>query len=142
MVYEWFPAGWLVFFLKKTYTGKAIRASAQHRVGAQLMGVNLKKIYMISFGIGVAIVGLAGAICMPIYEVSPSVGSLFVLLTFVVVILGGLGNIYGALVGGLIIGIVESASGYFLAPDLKEGVYFIIFVFILLFKPTGIFGKS
>jgi len=132
----------LIFFLKKTFTGKAIRASAQHGIGAQLMGVNLKKIYMISFGIGVGIVGLAGSVCMPIYEVSPSIGSLFVLLTFVVVILGGLGSIYGALVGGLIIGIVESASGFFLAPALKEGVYFVIFVFILLLKPTGIFGKS
>jgi len=132
----------LIFFLKKTFTGKAIRASAQNRIAAQLMGVNLKKIYMISFGIGLGIVGLAGAICVPIYAVSPSIGSLFVLLTFVVVILGGLGSISGALVGGFIVGIVESTSGFFLSPALKEGVYFVIFVIILLIKPTGIFGKS
>jgi branched-chain amino acid transport system permease protein len=132
----------LFLFLKKTYTGKAIRASAQKRVAAQLMGVNLSKIYMIAFGIGIAIVGLTGAVLMPIYEVFPSVGSLFALVAFVVVVLGGLGNLGGALVGGIVIGVVESVSGVFIAPALKEGVYFIIFVIILLLRPTGIFGKA
>ena len=132
----------LFLFLKKTYTGKAIRASAQKRVAAQLMGVNLGKIYMIAFGIGIAIVGVTGAVLMPIYEVFPSVGSLFALVAFVVVVLGGLGNLGGALVGGIIIGVVESVSGVFIAPALKEGVYFIIFVVILLVRPTGIFGKA
>jgi branched-chain amino acid transport system permease protein len=132
----------LFLFLKKTYTGKAIRASAQKRVAAQLMGVNLSKIYMIAFGIGIAIVGVTGAVLMPIYEVFPSVGSLFALVAFVVVVLGGLGNLGGALVGGIIIGVVESVSGVFIAPALKEGVYFIIFVIILLLRPTGIFGKA
>ncbi len=132
----------LFLFLKKTYTGKAIRASAQKRVAAQLMGVNLSKIYMIAFGIGIAIVGLTGAVLMPIYEVFPSVGSLFALVAFVVVVLGGLGNLGGALVGGIVIGVVESVSGVFIAPALKEGVYFIIFVVILLLRPTGIFGKA
>ncbi len=132
----------LFLFLKKTYTGKAIRASAQRRVAAQLMGVNLSKIYMIAFGIGISIVGITGAVLMPIYEVFPSVGSLFALVAFVVVVLGGLGNLGGALVGGIIIGVVESLSGVFIAPALKEGVYFIIFVIILLLRPTGIFGKA
>ncbi len=132
----------LFLFLKKTYTGKAIRASAQKRIAAQLMGVNLSKIYMIAFGIGIAIVGLTGAVLMPIYEVFPSVGSLFALVAFVVVVLGGLGNLGGALVGGIVIGVVESVSGVFIAPALKEGVYFIIFVIILLLRPTGIFGKA
>jgi len=134
---------WVLFlFLKKTYTGKAIRASAQKRVAAQLMGVNLSRIYMIAFGMGIAIVGITGAVLMPIYEVFPSVGSLFALVSFVVVVLGGLGNLGGALVGGIIIGVVESVSGVFIAPNLKEGVYFIIFVIILLLRPTGIFGKA
>ena len=132
----------LFLFLKRTYTGKAIRASAQKRVAAQLMGVNLSKIYMIAFGIGIAIVGLTGAVLMPIYEVFPSVGSLFALVAFVVVVLGGLGNLGGALAGGIVIGVVESVSGVFIAPALKEGVYFIIFVVILLLRPTGIFGKA
>ena len=134
---------WVLFlFLKKTYIGKAIRASAQKRVAAQLMGVNLSRIYMIAFGMGIAIVGITGAVLMPIYEVFPSVGSLFALVSFVVVVLGGLGNLGGALVGGIIIGVVESVSGVFIAPNLKEGVYFIIFVIILLLRPTGIFGKA
>jgi len=132
----------LYLFLKRTYMGKAIRASAQNGIAAQMMGVNLKKIYMISFGIGISIVGLAGAVLIPLYEVFPTIGSFFVLITFVVVVLGGMGSLIGALVGGLIIGIIEAASGFFLAPALKEVVYFIFFVFILLLKPTGIFGKK
>lgn len=132
----------LHLFFKKTYVGKAIRAAAQNAMSAQLMGVNLKRIYMISFGIGIAVVGLAGAILLPVYEVFPTIGSLFVMVTFVVVILGGLGSIPGALVGGLLIGVIESTSGFFLAPALKEGVYFIIFVLLLLLKPTGIFGRA
>jgi len=132
----------LHLFFKKTYIGKAIRAATQNATSAQLMGINLKRIYMISFGIGIAVVGLAGAVLIPVYEVFPTIGSLFVMVTFVVVILGGLGSIPGALVGGLVIGVIESASGFFLAPALKEGVYFVIFVFLLLLKPTGIFGKA
>lgn len=132
----------LFFFLKRTYIGKAIRASAQNRIAAQLMGVDLKKIYMVSFGIGIAIVGLAGTVFMTIYEVFPSIGGFFVLVTFVVVVLGGMGSLLGALVGGLVIGLVEAISGFFLAPALKEVTYFILFVIILIFKPTGIFGKK
>ncbi|MBI4776007.1 MAG: branched-chain amino acid ABC transporter permease [Deltaproteobacteria bacterium] len=132
----------LTLFFKKTYTGKAIRAATQNAVSAQLMGVNLIRIYMISFGIGIAVVGLAGAVLMPVFEVFPTIGSLFIMVTFVVVILGGLGSVPGALVGGMIIGLIESASGYFLAPALKEAVYFIIFVVLLLLKPTGVFGRA
>ena len=132
----------LSFFLKKTFTGKAIRAATQNRVSAQLMGVNLNHIYMITFGLGAMTLGIAGAVLMPVYEVFPTIGGLFVLVTFVVVILGGLGSIAGALVGGLIIGLIESISGFFLAPALKEAVYFVIFVFILLLRPAGIFGKA
>ncbi len=132
----------LSLFLKKTYTGKAIRAASQNPVSAQLMGVSLKSIYMITFGIGTAIVGLAGGVLMPIYAVFPSIGGLFVLVTFVVVVLGGIGSIFGALAGGIVIGMTESLSGFFIAPALKEGIYFIIFVLILLFKPSGLFGKK
>ncbi len=132
----------LSLFFKKTYLGKAIRAATQNRIAAQLMGVDLTKIYMITFGLGMAILGLAGGVLMPVYEVFPTIGGLFVLVTFVVVILGGLGSIVGALVGGLLIGLIESISGFFIAPALKEGVYFIIFVLILLFRPTGILGRG
>jgi branched-chain amino acid transport system permease protein len=92
-------------------------------------------------GIGTACVGAAGGILMPMYSVFPTVGSYFVLTAFVVVVLGGMGSMAGAFVGGLIIGVVEAFSGFFLAPALKEVVYFLVFVLILVFKPSGLMGK-
>lgn len=133
-------AALLFVFLKGTYLGKAIRAVAQDREAAKLMGINVYNVYLIAFGIGIALVGVAGALLMPIYYVFPTVGQLFVLISFVVVVLGGLGSIPGALVGGLIIGVVESLAGVFVDPQLKEAVYFVIFFLLLLFRPSGIFG--
>jgi branched-chain amino acid transport system permease protein len=132
----------LLIFLKKTYTGKAIRALAQERKAAMLMGINVYRTYQFAFGIGIACVGAAGAMLIPVYFVFPSVGALFVLIAFVVVILGGYNSLVGSLVGGLIIGVVESFSGFFISPHLKEAIYFLIFILILLFKPTGLFGRA
>ncbi len=132
----------LLIFLKKTYTGKAIRALAQERKAAMLMGINVYRMYQIAFGIGIACVGAAGAMLIPVFFVFPSVGGLFVLIAFVVVILGGYNSLTGSLVGGLIIGIVEAFSGFFISPHLKEAIYFVIFIGILLFRPTGIFGRA
>ena len=132
---------WLVWlFLGKTDMGKQIRAIAQDRDAARLMGINPNKIYMITFGLGSAMVGLAGGLIMPLYYVFPSVGAYFVLTAFVVVVLGGLGNMVGALLGGLIIGVIDSLSGFYLDPALKEMVYFVVFLFVLLFKPSGLMG--
>jgi len=132
----------LLIFLRKTYTGKAIRALAQERKAAMLMGINVYRTYQIAFGIGIACVGAAGAMLIPVYFVFPSVGSLFVLIAFVVVILGGYNSLIGSLVGGLMIGVVESFSGFFISPHLKEAIYFVIFILILLFKPAGLFGRA
>ena len=126
--------------LKKTYMGKAIRAVAQNRMASTLMGIDIRRIYLLTFGLGAALVGVAGAVLMPVYYVFPTVGGLFVLTAFVVVVLGGMGNITGAFVGGLIIGLVESYSGFYLATQLKEAVYFAIFILVLLLKPSGLFG--
>jgi branched-chain amino acid transport system permease protein len=131
----------LFWYLKKTFTGKAIRALAQERRAAMLVGINVQRTYQIAFGIGIACVGAAGAMLIPIYYVFPTVGSLFVLIAFVVVILGGYNSLVGSVIGGLIIGVVEGFSGFFISPHLKEAVYFIIFIFILLFKPTGLLGR-
>ena len=131
----------LLVFLQKTYTGKAIRALAQERKAAMLMGINVYRTYQIAFGIGTACVGAAGAMLIPVYFVFPSVGALFVLIAFVVVILGGYNSLIGSLVGGLLIGVVEAFSGFFISPHLKEAIYFVIFILILLFRPTGIFGR-
>jgi len=131
----------LLIYLKKTFTGKAIRALAQQRKAAMLMGINVHTTYAIAFGMGIAAVGAAGAVLMPIFFVFPTVGSLFSLIAFVVVILGGYNSLLGSLVAGLIIGLIEGFSGFFISPHLKEVVYFVLFIFILIFRPTGLFGK-
>ena len=131
----------LFLFLKKTFTGKAIRAVAQQRRAAMLMGINVYRTYGIAFGLGIACVGAAGAVLMPLFFVFPTVGSLFVLIAFVVVILGGYNSLTGTLFAGLIIGVIEGFSGFFISPHLKEVVYFIMFIFILIFKPTGLMGR-
>ena len=131
----------LFFFLRKTYVGKALRATADNKRSAQLMGINVNRLYYLALGIGTACVGVAGGILMPMYSVFPTVGAYFSLTAFVVVVLGGMGSMAGAFVGGLIIGVVEAFSGFFLAPALKEVVYFLVFVLILVFKPSGLMGK-
>jgi branched-chain amino acid transport system permease protein len=131
----------LLIYLKKTFTGKAIRALAQQRKAAMLMGIDVHRTYAIAFGIGIAAVGAAGAVLMPLFFVFPTVGSLFSLIAFVVVILGGYNSLLGSLVAGLTIGLIEGFSGFFISPHLKEVVYFVLFIFILIFKPTGLLGK-
>ena len=131
----------LFLFLKKTYLGKALRATADNKRSAQLMGINVNRLYYLALGIGTACVGVAGGILMPMYSVFPTVGSYFALTAFVVVVLGGMGSMTGAFVGGLIIGVVEAFSGFFLAPALNEVVYFLVFILILVFKPSGLMGK-
>lgn len=127
-------------FMQKTTLGRAIRATAQNRNAALLMGVKVDRIYVISFGLGAACVGLASALISPLFPATPTVGTYFVLTAFVVVVLGGMHSMYGAFFGAMIIGLVDSLSAYYIAPDLKEVVYFAIFILILIFKPTGLFG--
>ncbi|WP_417788793.1 branched-chain amino acid ABC transporter permease [Terasakiella pusilla] len=134
--------GALDWFLKYTFLGRAIRATAQHRDAALLMGVDVKKIYIIAFGLGAGCLGLAGGLMAPQYPVFPTVGTFFVLTAFIIVVLGGLGSLHGAFLGALIIGVVDSLAGYYIAPDLKEVVYFSIFIAILIFRPTGLFGAG
>ena len=130
----------LHWFLHNTYLGRAVRATAQHRYAAQLMGVSVERIYIFAFGLGCACLGLASGLLLPQYPVFPTIGSFFVLTAFVIVVLGGLGSLSGAFLGSLIIGLVDSLSGYYIAPDLKEVVYFLIFIGILVFRPTGLLG--
>jgi branched-chain amino acid transport system permease protein len=130
----------IYLFLKNTDLGKQIRAIAQNRTAARLMGFKLNRIYMITFGIGSGLVGIAGGLITPVYYVYPTVGVYFVLTAFVVVVLGGMGNMMGAFLGGLIIGIVDALSGYYIDPSLKETVYYVIFVLVLIFRPSGLLG--
>ncbi len=131
----------LIFlFLKKTNAGKRIRAASDNRTGAILVGIDVDRINNISFALGAATTGAAGALLLPLMPLSPSIGHAFTLTAFIVVILGGMGNLLGALVGGLILGIAESMATLFLPATLKQVVSFSILVVIMLFKPQGLFG--
>jgi len=135
-------AGVLFYFLKYTDLGKAIRAASEEKEGAQTVGINMKRIYYLAFGIGTACVGAAGTLTATFFYVNPHVGGIFVITAFVVVVLGGMGNFLGAVVGGLIIGLAESVGAAFVPGQLKQLIIYFIFIVVLLFKPEGIFGRS
>jgi branched-chain amino acid transport system permease protein len=128
------------YFLELSYTGKVIRATSQDRWAALLMGINIDRVFKLAFSIGILLVGIAGALMIPIYTVHPFVGFEFVLVMFVIVVLGGMGSIVGAMISGIVIGIVEVFSGYFIGPDSKQAVYFLLFIAVLIFRPSGLFG--
>ncbi|QEM68379.1 branched-chain amino acid ABC transporter permease [Geobacter sp. FeAm09] len=132
----------LYWFLLKTDTGQAIRATAQDREAAQLMGINVKRMSIIAFGLGASLAGTAGALISPTYYIFPQVGSTFTLKAFVITVLGGMGSIVGATLGGILIGVAESIGGVYFGSGWKEVVVFVLFLLVLLFKPSGLMGKS
>lgn len=130
----------LYWFLQRTFIGKAIRGTSLNKTGAALVGIKAERINYITFGLGAGVAAIAGSLMTPIISISPAIGHTFILKTFVVVVLGGLGNILGAFVGGLIIGVSEALGGALLSGTLNELVIYIIFILILIFRPRGIFG--
>jgi branched-chain amino acid transport system permease protein len=130
----------LGLLLALTDTGRAIRAVAKEKTGAALSGIDVSHIYALTFGLGAACLAIAACLLMPTYIVSPRVGNAFVLVAFTIVVLGGMGSIPGALIGGLVIGVVESLSGLYFGESLGQIGIFLIFILVLLFKPTGLFG--
>lgn len=132
----------LFWFLQTTDTGQAIRATAQDRDAAQLMGINVRWMSVLAFGLGTALAGTAGALLAPTYYIFPQVGGPFTLKAFVVVVLGGMGSVVGATVGGILIGVTESVAGGLGPAGLKEVVVYVLFLLILLFRPAGLLGKS
>ena len=128
--------------LTKTDLGKAIRAASEEPGGALLMGINVRRIYWITFGIGAACAGVSGTAVAPFFPVYPTVGGVFVITAFMVVVLGGMGSVIGAFVGGLIIGVADNVGGLFFPGAMKHLLSFIIFILILLFRPAGLFGGS
>jgi branched-chain amino acid transport system permease protein len=132
----------VLVFLKKTTIGKAIRAAADNRFGALIIGTHINRLYGICFGIGAACVGAAGALLVPLMPAKATMGAPYTMISFVIVILGGMGSLVGALVGGLIIGVAESLGTVFLPSSMKQVVSFTIMVVILLFRPQGLFGAK
>jgi branched-chain amino acid transport system permease protein len=132
----------LIVILQRTDLGRAIRAVAKEKQGARLMGIDVEHVYAMCFGLGLACLGAAACFLLPAYYVNPQVGNGFVLVAFTVVVLGGMGSFAGALLGGLLIGVVESFGGLFLGESLGQVGIFVIFIAVLLLRPQGLFGAK
>ena len=133
-------AALLYWFLQKTRLGRAIRATSLDRQASSLMGISPYKVYNVAFGIGTAIAGIAAVTLVPFYNVFPTVGVLFDIKGFIIVVLGGLGSIGGALLGGIIIGLIESVGPQFMAATWTEAIVYALFLVFLFVKPAGLFG--
>jgi len=129
-------------FLQRTYIGKAIRATAEDWEAASLVGIDVKKVYLLSFLIGTALAGVAGSLVLVSFSVNPAIGLHWTLKSLIVMVLGGVGNFMGTFVGGILLGATESATAYFISGNYREVVGLILFLLILIFKPKGLFGAK
>ena len=134
-------AGALIAFLHLTRNGRALRAMVQNRYAASLMGVDTRRLNRLAFGCGVACAAVSGCILTPMYYTFPTVGVDLIITSFVVVVLGGLGSVAGAIVGGLIIGIAQTVTGFYFSVEFKDVVALFLFIVILLVRPQGLFGR-
>jgi branched-chain amino acid transport system permease protein len=132
----------LQWVIKYTFLGKAIRATVQDGEAAKLMGIAVPKIFLITFATGSALVGLAACVMLPLFSVFPTVGLNFVLIAFVIVVLGGMGSIEGALLGGFCVGVVQSVGSYYVAPAFGQLFFFVLFLLVMIFRPNGLFGQK
>jgi branched-chain amino acid transport system permease protein len=134
--------GLLWYFIKYTSMGKAIRATSQHSEAAQTLGIDVNRIYAIAFGISAALAGISGALLITLFPANPHAGTAPVLKSFVVVILGGLGNIKGAVAAGILVGLLETYALFFLAGGWQNVIVFSIVIAVLVFKPAGLFAPA
>jgi branched-chain amino acid transport system permease protein len=132
----------LFAFFKFSLTGKAIRACADNYLGAKVVGLNVKKYYSLTFGLGSACVAVAGCAMVLLVDVTPPLGPYYTLLAFVIVIVGGLGSMTGALLGGVLIGVSEALAGLFIAPSAKSMFSFGLLILVLLLRPQGLLGRK
>jgi len=131
----------LWWVLQSTSFGRSVRAVTENRPAARLMGINVERTFLVVFGLGAALAGLAGVLLAPVYSLTPNVGQNFIFAAFAVVVVGGLGSVTGAYIGGFIIGLVQSLSGYYLDPRLGTAFYFLVFLVVLIIRPAGLFGR-
>ncbi len=134
-------AGALWLFLTRTLQGKAIQAVAQDRRAAALMGIDVNRVYLLTFAVAVAAAAAMGVLVAPLFSIFPRVGQSYIITAFVIVVLGGLGSIPGAVIAALLIGIVHSAAGFLIGTAWAELAYFIVFLLVLLVRPQGLFGR-
>ena len=132
----------LQIFLKKTYTGKAIRATVQNWEAASLMGIDVHKVYLLSFALGAALAGVAGTLITVNYSIQPAMGLGWTMKALIVMVLGGLGNIPGTFLGGLILGVTESATSFFISSNYREVAGLVLFILVLIFRPQGLLGTK
>jgi len=129
-------------FFRFTRTGKSIRACADNQIGAAVVGLDVKRLYALTFGIGAACVGAAGCLMLLLVDVQPYVASDYTLLAFIIVILGGLGSMPGAMLGGILVGVAEALSARFIEPSFKSAISFALLILVLLVRPQGLLGRA
>lgn len=129
-------------FLQKTMLGKAVRALIQDREASQLVGINNNFIYFLSFGLAFSMAGVAGCLLSMFYEITPFMGMPYTIIAFIVIVLGGLGNILGSLLGGFILGLLETIGVSVTSPGLRPILSYSVFILVILIRPKGIFGKG
>ena len=132
----------LQLFLRKTYTGKAIRATVQNWEAASLMGIDIHKVYLLAFSLGAVLAGVAGTLVTVNYSIQPAMGLGWTMKALIVMVLGGLGNIPGTFIGGLILGVTESATSFFINSNYREVAGLVLFILVLIFRPQGLFGTK
>ncbi len=128
-------------FFRFTRTGKAIRACADNYLGAQIVGLDVKRLYAVTFGLGAACVGAAGSLMLLLIDVHPYLATDYTLLAFIIVIVGGLGSLGGALLGGLLVGVSEALSGFYIDPSMKSMFSYALLILVLLLRPQGLLGR-
>jgi len=132
----------IYLFLTRTRLGAALEATAADKEAAQLMGIDSQKMFALAWGIGAACAGVAGALLSTFFPIFPEVGANFILIAFVVVNLGGFGSVVGALIAGVLVGVIEVMGGFFLGPQYKMAIVLVLFLTVLMFRPQGLMGKA